>query len=167
MYPTTNVNWVGQAADTQDRANGLSILLGLLSAASLIFNRVIGTGYVCLALEGDTLTAVLYTSVFAAPSIILNSSGSVGMTFVMWILGALASAAGTAVYVEFGTVRHTTSYWHSFSDCTDIGSSSEWWGKDLHGVCLSTPCILDHLHLRSVWHVHRECAFHAVLCTPL
>ncbi|KAF8137080.1 APC amino acid permease [Boletus edulis] len=59
--------------------------LGLLSAASLIFNRMIGTG------------------VFAAPSIILNSSGSVGMTFVMWILGALVSAAGTAVYVEFGT----------------------------------------------------------------
>ncbi|KAF8548809.1 amino acid transporter [Imleria badia] len=59
--------------------------LGLLSAASLIFNRVIGSG------------------VFATPSLILNSSGSVGMTFVMWILGALVSAAGTAVYVEFGT----------------------------------------------------------------
>ncbi|KAF8834677.1 amino acid transporter [Paxillus ammoniavirescens] len=59
--------------------------LGLLSAMSLIFNRVIGTG------------------VFAAPSIILNSSGSVGMTFVMWVLGALVAAAGTAVYVEFGT----------------------------------------------------------------
>ncbi|KAG8216571.1 APC amino acid permease [Butyriboletus roseoflavus] len=59
--------------------------LGLLSAIFLIFNRVIGTG------------------VFAAPSIILNSSGSVGMTFIMWILGALVSAAGTAVYVEFGT----------------------------------------------------------------
>ncbi|KAG9311597.1 APC amino acid permease [Chiua virens] len=54
-------------------------------AISLIFNRVIGTG------------------VFAAPSIILTSSGSVGMTFVMWILGALVAAAGTAVYVEFGT----------------------------------------------------------------
>ncbi|KAF9240469.1 APC amino acid permease [Melanogaster broomeanus] len=59
--------------------------LGLLSAISLIFNRVVGTG------------------VFAAPSIILNSSGSVGMTFVMWILGALVATAGTAVYVEFGT----------------------------------------------------------------
>ncbi|KAI9568714.1 amino acid/polyamine transporter I [Boletus coccyginus] len=58
---------------------------GLFSAASLIFNSVIGTG------------------VFAAPSIILNSSGSVGMTFVMWVLGALVAAAGTAVYVEFGT----------------------------------------------------------------
>ncbi|KIJ15326.1 hypothetical protein PAXINDRAFT_114984 [Paxillus involutus ATCC 200175] len=59
--------------------------LGLLSAISLIFNMVIGTG------------------VFAGPSIILNSSGSVGMTFVMWILGALVAAAGTAVYIEFGT----------------------------------------------------------------
>ncbi|KIJ15325.1 hypothetical protein PAXINDRAFT_99546 [Paxillus involutus ATCC 200175] len=59
--------------------------LGLLSAISLIFNMVIGTG------------------VFAGPSIILNSSGSVGMTFVMWILGALVAAAGTAVDIEFGT----------------------------------------------------------------
>ncbi|KAH7924907.1 amino acid transporter [Leucogyrophana mollusca] len=59
--------------------------LGLASAIFLIFNRVIGTG------------------VFAAPSIILRSSGSVGMTFVMWILGALVAAAGTAVYIEFGT----------------------------------------------------------------
>ncbi|KAG2144710.1 APC amino acid permease [Suillus bovinus] len=59
--------------------------IGLASAVMLIFNRVIGTG------------------VFAAPSVILRSSGSVGMTFVMWILGALVAAAGTAVYVEFGT----------------------------------------------------------------
>jgi hypothetical protein len=44
------------------------------------------------------------SSVFAAPSIILRSSGSVGMTFVMWIIGALVASAGTAVYVEFGTV---------------------------------------------------------------
>ena len=27
------------------------------------------------------------------------------MTFVMWVLGALVAATGTAVYVEFGTVR--------------------------------------------------------------
>jgi len=59
--------------------------LGLASTVMLIFNSVIGTG------------------VFAAPSIILRTSGSVGMTFVMWILGALVASAGTAVYVEFGT----------------------------------------------------------------
>ncbi|KAF8555875.1 APC amino acid permease [Imleria badia] len=58
---------------------------GLLSAVFLIFNGVIGTG------------------VFVAPSIILKSSGSIGMSFAMWILGALVSAAGTAVYVEWGT----------------------------------------------------------------
>ncbi|KAL4062806.1 amino acid permease-domain-containing protein [Scleroderma yunnanense] len=59
--------------------------LGLLSAVSLIFNRIIGT------------------SVFAAPSIVLKSSGSIGLSFVMWIIGASVSAAGTAVYIEFGT----------------------------------------------------------------
>ncbi|KAJ8586141.1 amino acid transporter [Rhizopogon salebrosus TDB-379] len=59
--------------------------LGLASTVMLIFNRVIGTG------------------VFAAPSVILRTSGSVGMTFVMWILGALVASAGTAVYLEFGT----------------------------------------------------------------
>lgn len=45
------------------------------------------------------------SSAFAAPSVILRSSGSVGMTFVMWILGTLVACAGTAVFVEFGTVR--------------------------------------------------------------
>ncbi|KAF8838468.1 amino acid transporter [Paxillus ammoniavirescens] len=59
--------------------------LGLLSAISLIFNMVIGTG------------------VFAGASIILNSAGSVGVTFVMWIIGAFVAAAGTAVYIELGT----------------------------------------------------------------
>lgn len=59
--------------------------IGLASAVMLIFNRVFGTG------------------VFAAPSIILRSSGSVGMTFIMWILGALVASTGTAVFVEFGT----------------------------------------------------------------
>ncbi|TDL24533.1 amino acid transporter [Rickenella mellea] len=59
--------------------------LGLTSVVFLIFNRIIGTG------------------IFATPSLILKSSGSVGMTFVMWTLGALVAAAGTAVYVELGT----------------------------------------------------------------
>ncbi|KAJ7214391.1 APC amino acid permease [Mycena pura] len=59
--------------------------LGLPSAAFLIFNRVIGTG------------------IFATPSLILSSSGSVGVALLMWVLGALIAAAGTAVYVELGT----------------------------------------------------------------
>ncbi|GJE86598.1 amino acid permease [Phanerochaete sordida] len=59
--------------------------LGFFSASSLIFNRVIGTG------------------IFATPSVILRSSGSVGLSLAMWLLGALVAACGTAVYIELGT----------------------------------------------------------------
>ncbi|KAH9897021.1 amino acid transporter [Cubamyces lactineus] len=59
--------------------------LGPLSAASLIFNRVIGTG------------------IFATPSVILRSSGSVGLSLIMWLLGATVALCGTAVYIELGT----------------------------------------------------------------
>ncbi|KIK58257.1 hypothetical protein GYMLUDRAFT_228179 [Collybiopsis luxurians FD-317 M1] len=59
--------------------------LGLFSAFFLVFNRVIGTG------------------IFATPSVILRTSGSVGVSFIMWILGALIAAMGTAVYIELGT----------------------------------------------------------------
>ncbi|KAJ7245611.1 APC amino acid permease [Mycena haematopus] len=59
--------------------------LGLTSAVFLVFNRVIGTG------------------IYATPSVILRTSGSVGVALLMWFLGALIAAAGTAVYVELGT----------------------------------------------------------------
>ncbi|KAF8629372.1 hypothetical protein AX17_005668 [Amanita inopinata Kibby_2008] len=59
--------------------------LGLLSATSLIFNFIIGTG------------------IYATPSVILQSSGSVGVAFIMWLLGALIAVAGTVVYIELGT----------------------------------------------------------------
>ncbi|KAJ7362272.1 APC amino acid permease [Mycena albidolilacea] len=59
--------------------------LGLTSAVFLVFNRVIGTG------------------IYATPSVILRTSGSVGVALLMWLLGALVAAAGTAVYVELGT----------------------------------------------------------------
>ncbi|TFK47497.1 amino acid transporter [Heliocybe sulcata] len=58
--------------------------LGVLSAIFLIFNRIIGTG------------------IFSTPSIILRAAGSVGVTMLMWAMGALIAAAGAAVYVEFG-----------------------------------------------------------------
>ncbi|KAF9479857.1 APC amino acid permease [Pholiota conissans] len=59
--------------------------LGLFSAAFLIFNRVIGTG------------------IYATPSSILKSAGSVGVALSMWLVGALIAACGTAVYIELGT----------------------------------------------------------------
>lgn len=59
--------------------------LGLWSATNLVFNFVIGTG------------------IYATPSLILRSSGSVGIALVMWLIGALIAAAGTVVYIELGT----------------------------------------------------------------
>ncbi|KAL2841271.1 amino acid/polyamine transporter I [Aspergillus pseudoustus] len=59
--------------------------IGIVSAAFLIFNRVIGTG------------------IFATPSTILNLSGSVGLSLFMWVAGTLIAVAGTAVYLEWGT----------------------------------------------------------------
>lgn len=37
----------------------------------------------------------------------LRASGSVGLSLVMWLLGAAVAACGTAVYIELGTVRVT------------------------------------------------------------
>ncbi|KAK1215538.1 hypothetical protein PQX77_021840 [Marasmius sp. AFHP31] len=59
--------------------------LGLFSAIVLIFNRVVGTG------------------IYATPSTILRASGSVGIALIMWVVGALIAAAGTAVFIELGT----------------------------------------------------------------
>ncbi|KAJ7917226.1 APC amino acid permease [Mycena leptocephala] len=72
----------GEAFDNVPRAKRQ---LGLTSAVFLVFNRVIGTG------------------IYATPSVILRTSGSVGVALLMWLLGALIAAAGTAVYVELGT----------------------------------------------------------------
>ncbi|KIY72206.1 APC amino acid permease [Cylindrobasidium torrendii FP15055 ss-10] len=59
--------------------------LGLFSASSLVFNRIVGTG------------------IFATPSLILRASGSVGMALLMWVIGATIASVGTAVYIELGT----------------------------------------------------------------
>ncbi|KAJ3493354.1 hypothetical protein NLG97_g4785 [Lecanicillium saksenae] len=59
--------------------------LGIPSASLLIFNRIIGTG------------------IFATPATILGLCGSVGLTLFIWVVGMLIAAAGTAVYMEFGT----------------------------------------------------------------
>lgn len=45
-----------------------------------------------------------FRRIYATPSIILRASGSVGVAFIMWLLGSSIAALGTAVYVELGTV---------------------------------------------------------------
>ncbi|CAO1613891.1 unnamed protein product [Jaminaea pallidilutea] len=59
--------------------------LGVFSAALLIVNRVVGTG------------------VFATTSTILSQSGSVGMSLLWWVIGAIIAGLGFAVYAEFAT----------------------------------------------------------------
>ncbi|KAF8881205.1 APC amino acid permease [Infundibulicybe gibba] len=44
-----------------------------------------------------------WKSIFATPSVILRASGSVGVAFLMWLVGACIAATGTAVYMELGT----------------------------------------------------------------
>lgn len=59
--------------------------IGVLSTTFLIVNRIIGAG------------------VFVTPSAILQSSGSIGLSLIMWALGALIATAGLLVYLEWGT----------------------------------------------------------------
>ena len=54
-----------------------------------------------LATSMNTLS---WNSIYSTPSNILRSSGSVGVSLIMWLVGALIAASGTAVYVELGTV---------------------------------------------------------------
>ncbi|KDN34652.1 hypothetical protein K437DRAFT_284326, partial [Tilletiaria anomala UBC 951] len=59
--------------------------IGVISATFLIINRIVGTG------------------AFATTSTILAQSGSVGMSLVYWVVGAIIAGAGFAVYAEFAT----------------------------------------------------------------
>ncbi|KAF2502916.1 amino acid transporter [Lophium mytilinum] len=59
--------------------------IGLTSAIFLIFNRMVGTG------------------IFATPSSIFASSGSVGLALFIWVIGMLIAASGMMVYLEWGT----------------------------------------------------------------
>ncbi|KFZ19995.1 hypothetical protein V501_00355 [Pseudogymnoascus sp. VKM F-4519 (FW-2642)] len=65
---------------SDDRRN-----VGRVSAAFLVFNRMIGTG------------------IFATPSSIFAQSGSVGLALFIWVAGMIIAGAGLAVYLEFGT----------------------------------------------------------------
>lgn len=59
--------------------------LGLFSCIGLICNRMLGTG------------------VFSVSSTIYTLCGSVGLSLIMWTVGAIISLAGLYVYMEFGT----------------------------------------------------------------
>ncbi|CDK28532.1 unnamed protein product [Kuraishia capsulata CBS 1993] len=59
--------------------------LGYISAVGLMVNRILGTG------------------IFATPSTIYNLCGSIGLSLILWVVGALIALAGLYVYMEFGS----------------------------------------------------------------
>ncbi|KAH8671838.1 amino acid/polyamine transporter I [Tricladium varicosporioides] len=58
--------------------------LGYISVFSIIINKMIGTG------------------IFDNPSTIMHDTRSVGYTLIFWLLGSLATMAGTFVFIEYG-----------------------------------------------------------------
>ncbi|KAJ3537276.1 hypothetical protein NMY22_g5657 [Coprinellus aureogranulatus] len=73
------------AASLREDSDMSTRRIGVVSAIFIIFNRIIGTG------------------IFATPSMILGLSGSVGLSLLMWLLGALIAAAGMQTYIIWGT----------------------------------------------------------------
>jgi amino acid transporter len=60
--------------------------LGITSCTLLIVGKIIGTG------------------IFSTPSSILSSVGSVGASFMLWVLGFLLSFCGLFIWLELGTM---------------------------------------------------------------
>ncbi|KAJ1891616.1 hypothetical protein LPJ66_006816 [Kickxella alabastrina] len=60
--------------------------LGLWSGMAIVMGSIIGSG------------------IFSTPALILESVGSVGMSLVVWVVGALVSLCGCAAYMELGTM---------------------------------------------------------------
>jgi hypothetical protein len=54
--------------------------IGTFSAVFIIFNRIIGTGFVPSRVRIPTLDNRIFHRIFATPSVILNLSGSVGLS---------------------------------------------------------------------------------------
>ena len=76
--------------------------------------------------------------IFATPSVILRSAGSVGVALVMWLFGAVVAATGSAVYLEYGTVSvvsplRTLTYRNGATD-----STPERRREELPRICLQT-----------------------------
>ncbi|CAG9946861.1 unnamed protein product [Clonostachys rosea f. rosea IK726] len=81
LVGSSDDNYIGHLE--QARENKRTI--GIAGASFLILNRMVGTG------------------IFATPSAIFSLSGSAGLSMIMWLIGTIVAAAGTAVYIEFGT----------------------------------------------------------------
>ena len=75
---------VGELAPGEAEAGGLGRHLGVWSTMFLIIGRIIGTG------------------IFSTPSTIVQSVGSVGAAFMLWLLGLAIAFSGLCIWLELG-----------------------------------------------------------------
>ncbi|CAJ2504307.1 Uu.00g117010.m01.CDS01 [Anthostomella pinea] len=78
LPPTTPALLFGEPRDDEGK-------LGVMSAINIIVGKTLGVG------------------AYTIPSAIFAGVGSVGMTLALWIIGAIISFCGLAVYLELGT----------------------------------------------------------------
>lgn len=48
------------------------------------------------------VSQVIGSGIFATPGSIVRSTGSIGLTLLVWLMGTILSACGLAVFMEFG-----------------------------------------------------------------
>lgn len=85
-----NSNEISSLQDTENDAAVVNIdqnkkQIGIISSIFLVTNRIIGAG------------------VFSTASTILNLSGSVGTSLIMWVIGSLIAFTGLLTYMELGS----------------------------------------------------------------
>ena len=77
---------LGNAENSKPEFVGLERKLGLFSGISLIVGTMIGSG------------------IFASPRYVMENSGSVGLTLIVWSLCGLLAMFGALSYAELGTM---------------------------------------------------------------
>ncbi|KAH9904316.1 amino acid/polyamine transporter I [Xylariomycetidae sp. FL2044] len=86
VYPhdTTDEEHAIQGEAVQQHRLSESRKIGVTGAVFLILNKMIGTG------------------IFSTPSGIFQSTGSVGVSIILWLVGAIITFCGLSVFLEFG-----------------------------------------------------------------
>ncbi|KAI8290864.1 High-affinity methionine permease [Colletotrichum sp. SAR 10_98] len=79
-----NSTEVSVVKDQQTFAYSESRKIGVTGAVFLILNKMIGTG------------------IFSTPSGIFQSTGSVGVSLMLWVIGGILTFCGLSVFLEFG-----------------------------------------------------------------
>lgn len=92
-----------QVQDEQQFQVSESRKIGVTGAVFLILNKMIGTGseYQCVV-PSELEWASNTKTVFSTPSGIFASTGSVGISLILWLFGGILTFAGMSVFLEYG-----------------------------------------------------------------